>query len=199
MIYCCIKVRMKKGECGMFGKNNGIVSDSNKTYGLEKIDRAKRLGYNICYKVNNEGVIEYNIESVKAEVRMNVGTAFEKNMYQIIEEGNYTDFRAMLRKYDYRERAKNENAKCTVVFLGLMIETIDRVIGKEKGVNVYNSWVEMLEDFTNYRVSSMAGRCIEFSDLVRVTQYAAENLNISDEFFNVVMDYIMNIILKYEI
>lgn len=183
----------------MFEEIIDSLSDFNKVDGLEKVKKARELGYNVYCRVDDDGVVNYNMEAAKVVVKMNAVAKIEKTMYQIIEKENYKDIVGMLRKYDYRERAITENAKCTVVFFALIIEAIERIAGKEDCLKVCGGWIEALEDFTTYRVSSRIGRCIEFSDLIEITRYTAESLRISDNFYDACLDYIMNMILKYKI
>lgn len=166
---------------------------------LEKIEKMKELGYNIYYSKDSNGNIEYDINLAKNKVKEKMFVTDEKGLYSVIEKKQDIEIATILRKYDYNRRAKTENAKCAVIFLPLLLESLEKRFGKEQSKPIADNWGSFLEDFTLYRVSERFGRPIEFSDLINLLDEVQSVGHMSDEYFNAVMDYIANVVLKNNI
>ena len=109
---------------------------------LEKIEKMKELEN-----------IEYDINLAKNKVKEKMFVTDEKGLYSVIEKKQDIEIATILRKYDYNRRAKTENAKCAVIFLPLLLESLEKRFGKEQSKPIADNWGSFLEDFTLYRVS----------------------------------------------
>jgi hypothetical protein len=156
-------------------------------------------GYNVYYRVekstiSNNEYVEYDLQMAKNAMEKEIITQFDREIFNQLVEREYK-FESLLRKYDYNKRAIVENSKCTVILLAIFKEIAENISGKPMW-----SVGDMLEAFTCERESEVAnGRYVSFTELNYYMKHLVETCNVNDKFYNSSMDYIMTVILKYNL
>lgn len=179
----------------MFDDRIGKLMYGDAHEGVKKIKRIEENGgYKVYYNVSKNGVIEYDLDLAKEAMEKRIRIMFDRDVFNELVKREYK-FEALLRKYDYNKRAIVENSKCTVILLAIYKEIAENITGEPMW-----SVGDMLEAFTCDRESEVLnGRYIGFTELNYFLKSLAESCNVSDEFYNACMDYIMNVILKYNL
>lgn len=154
---------------------------------FDKIDKAKEWGYNVYYEVV-EGKIVYDIDGIVDRMKKIASNTVEVAMVRILEKMKWHEIEYRLGECDYRKRAINENSKSMVVFLSVFADACVAVNCENEKLK--EMIVGGLREFTE-------GEC-SFGALVGYGQQLAK-LNLTEEFFGVCMDCIINMLLKCKI
>lgn len=167
---------------------------------VRKIKRIEENGgYNVYYRVekstrSNNEYVAYDLAMAKNAMEKEIRTPFDRELFNELVKREYK-LEALLRKYDYNKIAIVENAKCAVIFVAIIKEIIEKVNGKP---DFFTG--DMLDAFTCERESEVAnGRYVDFLEFTNFLKYITQRLEVSDKLFDVGMDYIMTVILKYEL
>ncbi|WP_278549289.1 hypothetical protein [Paraclostridium bifermentans] len=153
----------------------------------QRLENIERLGYKVYYTKVGSG-IEIDVERANLVMNWEVKGIMEKLMCNEFNVMDSRDYKSILKKYDYRERAISENAKCMVIFLVVLGKSA--IKWSDRNQSFKDTIYEVLKDFTEDECS--------FIELVEFGNEIAKN-NVTPVFFDKCMDCIMNIVLKYDI
>lgn len=174
---------------------------------VQNIKKISDLGFNIYYNIcktgNGSEYINYDLDFAKKKMEEYIIYDFDRQLFDLLSTRDY-DIKAMLRMYDYYSTAITENAKTTVIMLAFIAEVFDKFWSEDINIsNISKEIKEYLDSFTcDYKPSLRTGsrhtRYISFTDLVhylnRLFSFTENN-----NFNEACMDYIMNLVLRYNI
>ncbi len=150
-----------------------------------KVDKVKEWGFNVHYDVTFEGFI-FQPEKIAERLRIIAKNRLEVIMTQELERMDGIDFEHILRRHDYKKRAINENSKSLIIFLV-----------------VFGNAAFMMDSYNKIFKDEIANGLIKFTEhecsFGSMVNYSNEmiKLNLSNEFAETCMDYIVTMLLKF--
>lgn len=162
---------------------------------LKIIKRINNEGiYKIYYSVNKKnGKIKYNLKLSQAYLKYYIKTEADSNFFDLSLNISPLDMSYFLRKYDYSRACVTENARCGILALFLMKRYIDNNFYSINYFHKRNS--KLIEDI----IWNFTEKSCSFYELVEFTKNIFTVYDISDDFYNNLLDYIMTFMFAHSI